>query len=31
MANLYPQTQENFSQLKYAADLVDAVASLSVV
>ncbi|CCI83971.1 hypothetical protein [Corynebacterium otitidis] len=23
MANLYPQTQENFSQLKYAADLVD--------
>ena len=31
MANLYPQTQENFSQLKYAADLVDASGVVELV
>ena len=31
MANLYPQTQENFSQLKYAAGLVDASGVVELV
>lgn len=31
MANLYPQTQENFSQLKYATDLVDASGVVELV
>ena len=31
MANLYPQTQENFSQLNYAADLVDASGVVELV
>lgn len=31
MANLYPQTQENLSQLKYAFDLVDASGVVELV